>query len=197
MGFFDEIKNRKNPVIPENGLYITANGKEFKGGEHFPTPQMGDIYKVGSYIYQIEQLGTSDKLKASVSLNLQVTDRNKKTYEEILPEINGIKLKSADGLFKDCSKMEKAPEIPEDVSYTETFSGCYKLTEMPVFGEYRNGKAFNPFVSDAIQPNGIVLPQAIRHWSMSNDVIRAFGEKQEEPPKKEIPPFVKKLFGKK
>lgn len=180
MGLFDEIRNRKNPIIPEGGTYITADGKEFKAGEHFPTPQSGDVYKIGSYNYEMYPYTAGGELGMKVSLNLQVTDHNKKTYEELLPEINGVKLRSADGLFKDCSKMQKAPSIPHGVSYTETFTGCYGLTQMPKFDRYRDGESFRPVVSDILYPDGAKLPETIKHWDWCNDITRAFGRKQEK-----------------
>ena len=61
-----------------------------------------------------------------------VKDRTKTEYEPLLPEIDGIPLKSVKHTFRDCLFLAVAPVIPESVTdIFATFDGCISLTKTP------------------------------------------------------------------
>ena len=131
-----------NWVVPEDGKYtmITAvNGKSaYNAGEALPnhyTPQTGDTYEEGDYIYKYDYYYGGSDWSLGLSQNgwgVRVKDTTKATYGTILSEIAGQPVKNMDYTFYNCKSLTTAPVIPNSVTNMHrTFNGCTSLTTAP------------------------------------------------------------------
>ena len=67
-----------------------------------------------------------------VELNLNVTDKNQKTYGPILESINGMPVTSMTSTFQNCTMLETSPVIPNSVTtMVFTFGRCTSLKTAP------------------------------------------------------------------
>ena len=116
-------------VVPEGGTYKLSNGTVYNAGEQLPCNHniwSTEVFTYGDYKY----IHYSSKGGWEVSLNLDVTDKNKATYGEILKTINGAPVTSLNGTFRECTSMTSVPAIPETVTHMYgTFYGC-TLTDL-------------------------------------------------------------------
>ena len=68
----------------------------------------------------------------TVALNLEVTDKNQKSYGQILESINGMPVTSIAFTFSGCSMLETAPAIPSSITNMfGAFQECTSLTSTP------------------------------------------------------------------
>lgn len=68
----------------------------------------------------------------NVEINLNVTDKNQKTYGPILESINGIPVTDLTSTFANCTLLETAPVIPNSITtMVFTFGKCSSLKTAP------------------------------------------------------------------
>lgn len=92
------------------------------------TPQEGDKYESGDYIYTYGASYGGWK----VSINTAVTDKNQKTYGPILESINGEPVTTLLETFFYCQNLEVSPRIHENITNMDsTFYGCISLKNAP------------------------------------------------------------------
>lgn len=155
-------------TIPKGGEYqICLNpnnenpdsfeyGKTLNSGEQFPvSPNRGDTYIYGDYIYTFQIHPLTYKGTESVEWCVRVRDKSQSEYGTILTSIDNHPVTMADSTFHDCTKIKKSPRIPDTItvmlytyahctslerveklptnlSYMEgTFNQCYSLTDVP------------------------------------------------------------------
>ena len=113
---------------PNGGTAITGNGTN----TFTNTPQTGDTYEEGDYIYKYNQYYTGSSWYTSTSQNgwgVRVKDTSKTTYGEIISEIAGQPVNTMYQTFDSCTSLTTAPTIPNSVTdMTFTFYGCTSLT---------------------------------------------------------------------
>lgn len=122
------------PVVPVGGEYYSS-GTTYKSGEIMPsTPQTGDQFMLGDYIYMYNQYWSSGT-KTDENMNgwsAKAIYTNKETYGEILPDIYGSPIVSLVKAFAQCENMKISPAIPSTVTnLTETYYLCSSLTTAP------------------------------------------------------------------
>lgn len=136
----DKISNRFEKKLYEGqvypgAIYKKANGTEIKNGM-LPTPQTGDTYEYGDYIYKYNYYYSGSSWYSRSSQNgwgVRVKNTYKTTYGEILSEIAGKPVTSMYNTFYDCTYLTTAPTIPNNVTdLCNTFKGCTSLTTAPV-----------------------------------------------------------------
>lgn len=118
------VELKRNGIIPEGGTYtVSATNTILSAGENFPeTPATGDIYEEGDHKYRCSGNGWS----------VQVKDKTKSSYGEIIPEIAGKPINDMDYTFYGCTNLITAPTIPSSVtSMLGTFEDCTSLTTAP------------------------------------------------------------------
>ena len=108
-------------------------------GETVPEePAFGDVYVYGDYEYRYNAYlynDTATKYSKNEfnGWSVRALNTSKKAYGEILSEINGKPIVSAQYTFARCLDMETSPAIPATVTSMEgTFYYCPSLTESPV-----------------------------------------------------------------
>lgn len=120
--------------VPEGATYImwtSINGKkEYTSGEELPCgylPKLRDNYLYGDYKYALVQTEGWN-----VAINTNVTDKNQKTYGEILDSINGTPVIDLNSTFEDCTLLETSPAIPSSIKMMQaTFENCTSLIAPP------------------------------------------------------------------
>lgn len=123
-------------VIPEGGLYTTADGTVYNPGDEMPeVVTTGDIYTYGDYEYKYNHYYHGHQnvksWKADTSLSgwgVKVINKSKSTYGQILETINGEPITSLYYLFEGCTSLTTAPIIPQYViNIGMAFNGCTAL----------------------------------------------------------------------
>ena len=111
-------------TIPKDSAYrayINGFYKLCKSGKKFPDAP-GDkdrfYHEDYDYVYEDQRDGW----------RVSLMDKGKMKYTDILESICGKPIVDVSNLFKGCTKMVKAPNIPNGVKYmNHTFEGCSKL----------------------------------------------------------------------
>ena len=129
----------RSGIIPDGATYTPNGGTALVGNgtNTFPnTPQTGDTYEEGDYIYKYNQCCEyinhwySDPSQNGWGVG--VKDTSKTSYDEILSEIAGQPVTSMRGTFLNCTSLTTAPTIPNSVkNMTDTFLNCESLTTAP------------------------------------------------------------------
>ena len=111
-------------VVQSGGEY-SSGGMKYEPGDTMPTPQPGDTYMYGDYIYTYD--GSYN------CWNVKVRDNTQDKYGELLNKINGKEIGIMERTFENCSNLTtNVPKIPATVKYLiYTFEGCTNLEEMP------------------------------------------------------------------
>ncbi len=126
--------------IPAGCTYtVAATGEVLTEGDYFPdTPGRGDVYIAGDYKYCYEET-IEVQWEATIEYydlenwHVNVLDKTKSSYGEILSYIAGQPVTDLSWTFSDCKKMINAPVIPNTVTTLErTFLGCTSLVKTPV-----------------------------------------------------------------
>ena len=133
-----EVKREAGSVIPDGAKYtIKATNTVLEGNDTntFPnTPQTGDMYEEGDYIYKYNQYcewGWKTN-ESQDGWGVAVNNSSKTTYSEIISEIAGQSINTMSFAFSGCSNLTTAPTIPNSVTnMKETFSRCRSLTTAP------------------------------------------------------------------
>ena len=98
------------------------------------TPQNGDTYEYGDYIYTYHLHKEMEyDIGWQVDLNTAVTDTNQTSYGAILESINGEPVTSMYGTFGFCKFLtdDGIPTIPSGVTnMSHTFSSCESLKDL-------------------------------------------------------------------
>lgn len=122
------------PVVPVGGEYYSC-GTTYNSGEIMPsTPQTGDQFMLGDYVYMYNQYWSSGtKTDETMSgWSVKVINPTKTTYSEMLPDIYGTPIVSLVETFAQCENMIISPSIPSTVTnLTETYYLCSSLTTAP------------------------------------------------------------------
>ena len=118
--------------IPAGGIYTVAASRDVLSGDNgdsFPdTPAKRDKYEEGDYIYTYDS-GRHYETDWYVA----VKDKAKTEYGTILSGISGKPVTDLEYTFSSCTKLTKAPKIPDSVTWMYgTFSGCIALETAPV-----------------------------------------------------------------
>ena len=119
-------------VVPEGGTYTmryAVNGKSvYNAGEALPnpyTPGYHDSYENEDYKYIYG-------INYNPDWSVEVKDKTKIEYGEILSEIAGKPVNYMKDTFKNCTSLTTAPVIPNSVTHMiDTFYGCTSLTTAP------------------------------------------------------------------
>ena len=122
-------------VVPEGGIYTmktAVNGKSvYNAGEALPnhyTPRGNDTYEYGDYKYTYFK----DNLRG-MNWSVEVKDKTKTEYGEILSEIAGKPMTNMYRTFYECKSLTTAPAIPDSVTNMYgTFEYCESLTTAPI-----------------------------------------------------------------
>ena len=121
----DDVKETGDK-IPSGGQYIKKATKSvYEAGQNMPEKAaMGDVYKYGDYVYTMRKDGWAVVLGESV-------EKTKESYGEIMAEIAGYPILDLNDLFKGCTNMKTAPELPDTVTEMNyTFYECAALEEV-------------------------------------------------------------------
>ena len=133
-----------NPAgnIPAGAYYANLGTGTFY--DTMPTTiSDGDAYVYGDYIYMYEpelngwsvSLATEDSGILNFIPSYPVTDRNQTSYSPILESINGAPIVSLSYTYFECSSLEVAPNIPNEVVEIHgAFHSCTSLTEIIIPG---------------------------------------------------------------
>lgn len=150
----------------ELGDYTGAT-QTFTSGEFVDLePAYGDVYVYGDYEYRYNAYLYNDSATKYTKnefdgWSVRVLNTSKKAYGEILTEINGKPIVSAQYTFARCLDMETAPAIPATVTSMEgTFYYCPSLLESPVIPNGVVNLAYAYSLCDAMAecpviPNGV------------------------------------------
>lgn len=162
-------------VIPAGSKYIMACGIILKEGESFPQPKNKDTfcYKDYNYTY-IENLN---------GWQVNVVDKNKKYYDEILESINDINIVSMFRTFWNCTELIKSPKIPNTVTnIRETFYYCKSLSSAPIIpnGVTNMIDTFNNCTSLAKAPT---IPTTVTELIRTFEICTSLTEAPEIPDK--------------
>ena len=123
--------NNHVTYVAKNATYqdVSENKTLLEDKKMPDVSENGDIYTYGDYNYVFDSSLNGWK----VVLNLDVVDKNKATYGEILNEINNYPIISLYETFKDCIKMKESPIVPENVTTLYgTYEGCVLLNKAPI-----------------------------------------------------------------
>ena len=136
-------------IIPEGGQVI-LDGTTYNEGEEFPANEMGMKFTYGDYIYSYNlPFGSPVPLPSPTMLSanseedtadnskngwyVEVQDRSKTAYGEILESINDAPVLYIDNTFAGCTSLKVAPKIPSGATgMCATFDGCTSLETAPV-----------------------------------------------------------------
>lgn len=118
-------------IIPIGGTY-TQNGVDIVGDgttTKFPdTVQANDSYKDTDYTYTFTR-DWSDWQTVKGTWAVKVTDKTKTEYGEIRSTICNFPVTDMSFAFASCSKMTKAPTVPETITdMTQAFAWCSSLS---------------------------------------------------------------------
>ena len=117
-----------NNIIPDGGVYVTNSGETFTAGQNFPQQTtLGDKYYYDVYYYT----RSGDTGGWIVSLDIEKTNRNQRTYPDMLNEINNLPITSLYATFNNCKELTTPPAIPDTViALNSTFLNCTSLTDL-------------------------------------------------------------------
>lgn len=128
-------------TIEEGCTYVMADGTVLYAGEAMPiTISDGDEYISEDYTYKYGHVYDPYKSTWNASeingWSVITNSRTKKTYSEILSQINGSPTTDMTNTFFECVQMEQSPSIPESVTTMHaTFDGCTSLLIAPQIPE--------------------------------------------------------------
>ena len=133
----------RNGIIPTGATYTPNGGTAIVGNgtNTFPaTPQTGDKYEEGDYIYKYNQYYDYSGSYISWSNNaaqngwgVAVKNTSKKEYGAIISEIAEKPINMLSYTFYNCCYLTTAPVIPNSVTnMTCTFRECTQLATAPV-----------------------------------------------------------------
>ena len=120
-------------IVPEGGTYTmdrAVNGKKvYNAGEALPN----HYAPIGDDIYENEDYKYIYGINYNPNWSVEVKDKTKTEYGEILSEIAGKPVNYMKDTFKNCTSLTTAPVIPNSVTHMiDTFRGCTSLTTAPV-----------------------------------------------------------------
>ena len=109
------VELKRNGIIPTGATYTPNGGTAIigNGTNTFPdTPQTGDTYEEGDYIYKYNQYYNVSSWSENTSQNgwgVSVKDKRKTSYGEILSEIVGKPITNMSYTFKNCTSLTAPP----------------------------------------------------------------------------------------